>query len=202
MKANRMNPPLVNWLSEKALLGSDVVVWNFSQIREFAQVGQNTSVGSFVYIDAYVRVGKNCKIQNGALIYHPADIGDGVFIGPGVIFTNDHNPRAVNYGGESKGSNDWQKVGVNVLEGASIGAGAICIAPITIGRWSLIGAGAVVTKDIPDFALVVGNPAHQIGWVGHGGVRLLQKSDSIFECPKTFKLYEVRNGLMAEVYIK
>ena len=202
MKANRMNLPLISSISEKALIGRSVSVWDFSQIRELAQLGENTSVGSFVYIDAEVRIGKNCKIQSGALIYHPADSGDGVFIGPGAIFTNDHNPRAINYGGETKGPNDWEKVGVNVLEGASIGAGAICVAPITIGKWSLVGAGAVVTKDVPDFALVVGNPARQIGWVGHHGVNLLKKSECIFECPKTFRLYEVKNGSMAEMIIQ
>ena len=88
------------------------------------------------------------------------------------------------------------------MEGASIGAGAICVAPITIGKWSLVGAGAVVTKDVPDFALVVGNPARQIGWVGHHGVNLLKKSECIFECPKTFRLYEVKNGSMAEMIIQ
>jgi UDP-2-acetamido-3-amino-2,3-dideoxy-glucuronate N-acetyltransferase len=197
-----MNLPLVNALSEKALIGPNVAIWNFSQVREFAQIGENTSIGSFVYIDSEVRIGKNCKIQNGALIYHPADIGDGVFIGPGAIFTNDHNPRAVNYNGDIKGLNDWQKSGVSVLESASIGAGAICIAPITIGKWSLVGAGAVVTRDVPDFALVVGNPARQIGWVGHHGVRLVNNSEFIFECPITSRLYEVRNGSMSEMSIQ
>jgi acetyltransferase-like isoleucine patch superfamily enzyme len=197
-----MNSPLVNALSDEALIGANVVIWNFSQVREFAQIGENTSVGSFVYIDSEVRIGKNCKIQNGALIYHPADIGDGVFIGPGAIFTNDQNPRAVSITGETKGPNDWQKVGVCVLDGASIGAGAICIAPVTIGKWSLVGAGSIVTRDVPDFALVVGNPARQIGWVGHHGVRLVKKSEFVFECPETFRLYEVRNGSMTEMSVQ
>jgi UDP-2-acetamido-3-amino-2,3-dideoxy-glucuronate N-acetyltransferase len=197
-----MNPPVVNALSDKALIGPNVVIWNFSQVREFAQIGENTSIGSFVYIDSEVRIGKNCKIQNGAFIYHPADIGDGVFIGPGAIFTNDQNPRAVNITGGTKGPNDWRKVGVNVLDGASIGAGAICIAPVTIGKWSLVGAGSIVTRDVPDFALVVGNPARQIGWVGHHGVRLDMKSEFVFECPETSKLYEVRNGSMTEMSIQ
>ena len=198
MRANRMNSTLVNSVSEKALIGSNVVVWNFSQIREFAQIAENTSVGSYVYIDTGVRIGKNCKIQNGALIYHPADIGDGVFIGPGAIFTNDHNPRAVNYNGETKGPNDWRKVGVTVLEGASIGAGAICIAPTTIGKWSLVGAGAVVTKDVPDFALVAGNPARQIGWVGKAGKQLESVDGQHFKCPILGTAYQVKNGILVE----
>lgn len=197
-----MNSPIINSLSEKALIGPNVAIWNYSQIREFAQIGENTSVGSYVYIDTEVKIGRNCKIQNGALIYHPAVIGNGVFIGPGAIFTNDHNPRAVNNGGDIKGPSDWHKVGVNVLEGASIGAGAVCIAPIIIGKWSLVGAGAVVTKDVPDFALVAGNPARQIGWVGHHGVKLFKKSEFVFECPKTSRLYEVRNGTMAEMSLQ
>jgi acetyltransferase-like isoleucine patch superfamily enzyme len=193
-----MNSPLVNSISEKAVIGPNVVVWHFSQIREFAQIGENTSVGSYVYIDTGVRIGKNCKIQSGALIYHPADIGDGAFIGPGAIFTNDHYPRAVNYDGEAKGPNDWQKVGVTVLEGASIGAGAICIAPISIGKWSLVGAGAVVTKDVPDFALVVGNPARQIGWVGKAGKQLETLDGIHFKCPIVGTVHHMDNGILVE----
>jgi len=189
-------------VSDAAKLADNTSVWDFAQIRENAQVGENSIIGSYAYVDANVEIGNSCKVQNRALIYDPAIIHDGVFIGPGVILTNDHNPRAVNYNGEIKGSNDWQKVGVNVLEGASIGAGAICVAPITIGKWSLVGAGSVVTRDVPNFALVAGNPARQIGWVGHSGIRLIEISESVFECPKTSMLYEVENGTMAEMSIR
>ena len=124
-----------------------------------------------------------------------------MFIGPGVILTNDRNPRAVQVRGEIKGSTDWEKVGVEVFEGASIGSGAICIAPVKIGKWALVGAGSVVTKNVRDFALVVGNPARQVGWVGPSGVRLKQISDSVFECPKTLTRFEVVNSELHEIIL-
>jgi serine acetyltransferase len=103
--------------------------------------------------------------------------------------------------GEIKGSTDWEKVGVEVFEGASIGSGAICIAPVKIGKWALVGAGSVVTKNVRDFALVVGNPARQVGWVGPSGVRLKQISDSVFECPKTLTRFEVVNSELHEIIL-
>jgi serine acetyltransferase len=100
-----------------------------------------------------------------------------------------------------KGSTDWEKAGVEVFEGASIGSGAICIAPVKIGKWALVGAGSVVTKNVKDFALVVGNPARQVGWVGPSGVQLKQISDSVFECPKTLTRFEVINSELHEILL-
>jgi UDP-2-acetamido-3-amino-2,3-dideoxy-glucuronate N-acetyltransferase len=186
-------------VSEAAKLAETASVWDFSQIRENAQVGAGSIIGSFVYIDTNVRIGKNCKIQNRALIYDPAIIHDGVFIGPGAIFTNDKNPRSIQVSGELKGSTNWEKVGVEIFEGASIGAGAICVAPVKIGKWALVAAGSVVTKNVKDFALVVGNPARQVGWVGPSGVPLNQISDLVFECPKTLAKFEVVNSELHEI---
>jgi acetyltransferase-like isoleucine patch superfamily enzyme len=147
-------------------------IWDLAQVREGARIGSLAIIGRNVYIGIGVTVGSRTKIQNNSLIYEPADIGPGVFIGPGVILTNDKSPRAINPDGSQKGATDWSPVGVVISEGASIGAGSVCVAPLTIGAWSMIGAGSVVTKNVPNFALVVGNPARQIGWVGRYGTRL------------------------------
>jgi UDP-2-acetamido-3-amino-2,3-dideoxy-glucuronate N-acetyltransferase len=180
-------------------LGHNCQVWNFSQIRENASVGENSTIGSYVYIDVNVQIGKNCKIQNRALIYDSAKIHDGVFIGPGVIFTNDKNPRSITVEGEVKNVQEWHKVGVEVHEGASIGAGAICVAPVRVGKWAMVGAGSVVMRDVRDYALVVGNPARQVGWVGPAGVRLQQVTDVDFVCPKTMTKFGLVNSDLHEI---
>jgi UDP-2-acetamido-3-amino-2,3-dideoxy-glucuronate N-acetyltransferase len=189
-------------ISPDALISKGVVIWAFTQVREKAQIGSNSILGSHVYIDSNVQIGNNCKIQNRALIYDPAVIHDGVFIGPGVILTNDRNPRSISIEGELKSRHDWVKVQVEILEGASIGAGSICVAPIKIGKWALVGAGSVVTKNVKDYALVVGNPARQIGWVGPAGVPLKQISDLEFECPKSLTKFEVVNSELHEIISK
>jgi len=189
-------------ISLNALIASSARVWQFTQIRENASIGENTIVGSFVYVDANVQIGKDCKIQNRALIYDPAVIHDGVFIGPGVILTNDKHPRAITSEGKLKSSNDWEKTGVEIFEGASIGAGAICVAPLVIGKWAVVGAGAVVTKDVKSHALVVGNPARQVGWVSSAGVRLEKISEQVFKCPATLAEYEVVNSELHEILRK
>jgi UDP-2-acetamido-3-amino-2,3-dideoxy-glucuronate N-acetyltransferase len=186
-------------VSSAAILKDSVLIWDFSQVREYAVIGDNSIIGSYAYIDANVQIGANCKIQNRALIYDPAIIHDGVFIGPGVILTNDKNPRAVSTAGQIKSSSDWEKSGVEIFEGASIGAGAICIAPVTIGRWSVVGAGSVISKNVKDHALVVGNPGRQVGWVGYAGVRLKELSENIFECPKTLTKFEIVNFELHEM---
>lgn len=117
-----------------------------------------------------VRIGDNVKLQNYALVYEPAELGDGVFVGPAVVLTNDRNPRSVGPEGRQKRGGDWEAVGVTVAEGASLGARSVCVAPLRIGRWAMVAAGAVVTHDVPDFGLVVGVPARRVGWVGRSGV--------------------------------
>ena len=170
-------------VSKQTDLADTVSVWDFSQIRENVKIEENTIIGSYVYIDANVEIGKNCKIQNRALLYDPAILHDGVFIGPGAILTNDKNPRSVSPSVNLKSTEDWVKVGVEIFEGASIGSGAICVAPIKIGKWAMVGAGAVVTKNVPDFALMVGNPARQIGWVGKSGLKLETTDNINYKCP-------------------
>lgn len=148
-----------------AHVGKGTRIWHGAQVRERAHIGLDCMIGRGVYIGPGVIIGNRCKIQNKAQLYQPAQIADGVFIGPGVILTNDLRPRAVLPDLRPVGPEDWNEQGVCVDEGASIGAGAIVLGGRTIGRWAMVGAGAVVTKDVEEHWLVVGNPARRCGWV-------------------------------------
>ena len=159
-------------VSESAVLGEGTQVWLHCQIRERAKLGKNVILGKNVYIDFEVMIGNNVKIQNNVSVFHGVTIEDGVFVGPHVCFTNDKIPRAVNPDGTPKSASDWVVSPIVVREGASIGANATIVCGVTIGRWAMIGSGAVVTKDVPDFALVVGNPARVIGRVDERGQRV------------------------------
>ncbi len=133
-------------VDDGAKIGAGTSIWHLVHVRSGADIGTNCVIGRGAYIGEGVRVGDNSKIQNYALVYEPAVIGAGVFIGPAVVLTNDTYPRAVNTDGTLKSAHDWEPVGVTVGAGASIGARAVCVAPLTIGRWATIAAGAVVTK--------------------------------------------------------
>ena len=169
-------------VDNSAQLESGCQVWANSTIREGVRIGANTSIGIGAYVGPEVTIGSNCKIQNGAYLYEPCSVGDGVFIGPRVVFTNDRSPRAIKPSGEQINAGDWEPVGVSVKEGASIGAMVVCVAPVTIGKWSMIAAGSVVINEVPDYALMAGSPAKKIGWVGRAGKRLT-RSSSGWVCP-------------------
>lgn len=189
-------------VSRSAEIGDGTVIWHYAQIREDCIIGENLVIGRGVYIGNGVHIGANSKIQNYALIYEPAVLEAGVFVGPGVIITNDQYPRAVNPDGSQKSSNDWNPVGVTIREGASIGAGSICIAPVEIGAWALVAAGSTVTKNVPAFALVAGIPAKRIRWVGKAGVPLTDEGAGRFLCPKTGAHYfECDENTLEEVGI-
>lgn len=185
-------------VSQSAKIGEGSKIWHLAQIREEAVIGRNCTVGRGAYIGSGVTIGDNSKIQNYALIYEPAVIESGVFVGPAAILTNDTYPRAVLPDGSQKDTSDWDPVGVVLREGSSIGAGAICVAPVTIGRWSMIAAGAVVTSDVPDFAMMVGTPARRIGWVGRTGKRLV-KQGNVYQCPDSGKRYEEIREVLHEL---
>lgn len=155
-----------------AEIGDDTQIWHQAQVREHASIGRRCIIGKGVYIDFDVHIGDNCKLQNGAFIYHGATLADGVFIGPGAILTNDRQPRAINPDGSLKGEDDWQVGPITVGYGASIGAGSILLPDVTIGRFAMIAAGAVVTRNVPDHGLVAGVPARLVGYVCSCGARL------------------------------
>ena len=184
-------------VADSAQLGSGTSIWHLAQVRENAQLGKNCIVGRGAYIGTGVVMGDNCKVQNYALVYEPAVLEPGVFIGPAVVLTNDTYPRAVNPDGSLKSGADWEAVGVTIRTGAAIGARAVCVAPVEIGAWATVAAGAVVTKDVPNFALVAGVPAKRIGWVGKAGQRLVEK-DGLWVCPATGATYRETNGLLTE----
>jgi UDP-3-O-[3-hydroxymyristoyl] glucosamine N-acyltransferase len=177
-------------VSPSAHLGEGTSVWHLAQIRENAEIGVNCIIGRGAYIGSGVRIGDNCKIQNYALVYEPAILGCGVFIGPAVVLTNDQYPRAINPDMSLKTGSNWDMVGVVIGEGASIGAQSVCVAPIKIGAWALIAAGSVVVNDVPEFALMAGTPAKRIRWVGHAGHPLDDLGDDSFRCPETGRLYK------------
>ncbi len=173
-----------------AKIGEGTSIWHLAQIRNEVVMGENCIVGRGAYVGTGVVMGDNCKLQNYALVYEPARLGNGVFIGPAVVLTNDHFPRAINPDGSLKSASDWDAVGVTIGDGASIGARAVCVAPVTIGAWSLVAAGSVVTKDVPPFALVAGVPAKRVRWVGRAGVPLEEIGDNSFRCPTTGAMYK------------
>lgn len=185
-------------VDDRAVIGAGTLVWHLAQVREHAVVGESCIIGRGAYVGPGVRIGDRVKIQNHALVYEPAVVEDGAFIGPAVVFTNDYFPRSVEPDGRLKDHDDWQPVPVVVHEGASIGARAVCVAPVAIGRWAMVAAGAVVTRDVPDFALVAGVPARRIGWVGRAGLPLTQTSDGRWACPRTLDTYTEQDGLLVE----
>jgi len=180
-------------------LGEGVSVWHFSHLRADVVIGPFTTIGKSVYIGPGVEIGRNCKIQNSAQIYEPAIIRDGVFIGPGAILTNDLHPRAINSKGELLRESDWSKAQVIIEFGASVGAGSICVAPVRVGKWAMVAAGAVVTRDVPDYALVAGVPAKQIGWVDEAGKSLIAKGDKLFVSPISSCVFHEDGGILKKI---
>ena len=187
-------------VDDTAELGEATTIWDLAQIREDAVLGRSCIVGRGAYMGPDVRIGDNVKLQNYALVYEPAVLGDGVFVGPAAVLTNDYFPRSVAPDGRQKRGEDWEAVAVVVEEGASLGARSVCVAPVRVGRWALVAAGAVVTRDVPGFALVAGVPARRIGWVGRAGVRLVERvgEAGLWECPSTGALYDEKDGALLE----
>jgi acetyltransferase-like isoleucine patch superfamily enzyme len=152
-----------------AELGPGTQVWHHAHVRRGAHVGAGCILGKNVYVDATVRIGDRVKIENNVSIYKGVDIGDDVFVGPHVVFTNDRLPRATN--------RDWTVVPTVVRRGASLGAHATVVCGVDIGEWAMVGAGAVVTRSVPDHRLVVGVPARPAGWVCRCGTVVSRAAD-------------------------
>jgi acetyltransferase-like isoleucine patch superfamily enzyme len=163
-------------LEPDVTVGPGTAIWHRAQVRTGATIGADCVIGRDAFIDADVRLGDRVKVQNAALIYHGVDVEDGVFIGPGAILTNDRYPRAISSTGELAGADDWQVSPITLRYGCSIGAGAVVVAGVEVGRFAMVGAGGVVTRNVPNHALVVGSPAHRIGWVCACGARLVDSN--------------------------
>jgi UDP-2-acetamido-3-amino-2,3-dideoxy-glucuronate N-acetyltransferase len=159
-------------VSPRATVGDGTRIWNGAQVREDARIGSGCILGKNVYVDFAVRIGDRCKIQNNASLFHGATLEDGVFVGPHACLTNDRLPRAITPHGALKGADDWEVGPILLRYGCAIGAGAIILPNVTVGRFALVGAGSVVTRSVPDHGLVVGNPACLIGFVCACGGRL------------------------------
>lgn len=186
-------------VAQGAELGSGTSIWHLAQVGERARLGDDCVVGRGAYIGPGVRIGHRCKIQNYALVYAPASLADGVFIGPAVVLTNDTYPRAVNRDGSLKSGTDWEPVGVTIDHGASIGARAVCVAPVVIGAWAMVAAGAVVTSDVLSHALVAGVPARRIAWVGSDGQRLDEAGGGAWVSRSTGERFVERDGILHSV---
>ena len=166
-------------------VGAGTTVWQFAHVRAGAQVGRDCTLGRGTFVDEDVELGDRVKVQNHALLYRPARLGTGVFVGPAVVLTNDTNPRAVTPDGRLKGADDWDAVGVVLEDGCSLGARTVVLPGVRVGRWAMVGAGSVVTRDVPPFALVAGTPARRRGWVGYAGRPLEDLGNRRHRCPAT-----------------
>lgn len=176
-------------VSPEARIGPGTRIWHEAQVRERAVIGADCVLGKGVYVDRDVVVGDRVKIQNRASLFHGLTVESNVYIGPHVSFTNDKYPRAVTPDGSPRTDDDWQEQPTLVREGASIGASAVVLPGVTIGRWAMVGAGAVVTRDVPDHALVAGNPAVVVGRACVCGAPMAQEGDS-WRCPACGRTFE------------
>ncbi|HEV3417465.1 MAG TPA: acyltransferase [Pirellulales bacterium] len=187
-------------LCESAQIGEGTRIWAFAHIMAGAAVGSDCNIGDGAFIESGAKLGDRVTVKNQALIWDGVTIADDVFIGPGVIFTNDRTPRsprmpavASRYANPS----GW-RVATRVGRGASLGAGAIIVCGVTIGEFAMVGAGTVVTRDVPPHRMVVGNPARVVGWACACGVRL----DSARHCPQCGRQYEVRSEKYEETLVE
>ncbi|MBN1219953.1 MAG: N-acetyltransferase [Anaerolineae bacterium] len=176
-------------VSPRADIGSGTRIWHQAQIREGVRLGQNCIVGKGVYLDFDVEIGDNVKIQNYVSVYHGATLEDGVFLGPYVCLTNDKLPRAITPEGQLKSDAEWEVGKIIIKYGAAIGARAVVLPDVTIGRFALVGAGSVVTRDVPDHGLVVGNPARLVGYVCKCGRRLQKNALQQWSCEICEEVY-------------
>jgi acetyltransferase-like isoleucine patch superfamily enzyme len=169
-------------VEDGARVGTGAKIWHHAQIRTRASIGERCIIGKGVFVDFDVTIGADSKLQNYACVYHGTSLGRGVFIGPHAVFTNDRRPRATDPSFAPLGDGDWEVGETTVEDGAAVGANATILPGIRIGRWAMIGAGAVVTRDVEPYALVAGTPARRIGWVCACGARLADDAQTCARC--------------------
>jgi len=179
-------------IDEGCEIGKGTKIWHFSHIMTGCKMGQNCNIGQNVVVSPGVVLGNNVKVQNNVSIYSGVICEDDVFLGPSMVFTNVTNPRsAINRRG--------QYTKTLVKRGASIGANATIVCGHNIGEFAFVGAGAVIVKEVPPYALVVGNPARQVGWMSEYGHRLHFDEDGLAECPESHEKYEFKNGRVKKI---
>jgi acetyltransferase-like isoleucine patch superfamily enzyme len=182
-------------VSDEALISEGTKIWHHVHVREGVEIGRDCILGKGVYVDFDVKIGSKCKIQNHALIYHGSSIEDGVFIGPHACLTNDRFPRAITPEGDLKNTDDWTAGLIDVKYGASIGAGAIILPGVTIGRFAMVGAGSVINRNVPEHGLVVGVPGRLIGYVCAYGHMMEAEGDSLYRCPSCGWTLEIKEQI-------
>ncbi len=181
-------------VDDNVIIGEGTKIWHFSHVQSGTTIGKKCVLGQNVNVGNNVSIGNYCKIQNNVSIYEGVTLEDYVFCGPSMVFTNILDPKCM-----------YPQVGAQyyvktlVKKGASIGANATIVCGNTLGKHCMIGAGSVVTKDVPDYALMVGVPAKQIGWVSEAGKRLQFDKDGIAHCEKSNKTYKLENNLLTEL---
>lgn len=176
-------------IDEGCKIGAGSKIWHFSHIMSNCVIGEKCSLGQNVVVSPEVKLGNNVKVQNNVSIYTGVTCEDDVFLGPSMVFTNVINPRSA-----ISRRDEFRKT--HVGRGATIGANATIICGHDIGNFAFIGAGAVVTKDIPDYALVVGNPASQVGWMSEFGHQLEFDSEGLASCPESKQVYSLKDGIV------
>ncbi len=180
-------------IDEGCTIGNQVKIWHFSHIMPGCEIGDDCNIGHNVVVSANVRLGNNCKVQNNVSLYTGVICEDDVFLGPSMVFTNIMNPRST-----VDRKNQYRET--LVKRGATIGANATIVCGITIGEHAFVGAGAVVLRDVPAYALVVGNPARQIGWMSEHGQRLEFDEYGHALCAETHEKYVFENGSVKKIH--
>ena len=182
------------YVDENVEIGEGTKIWHFSHVQSGARIGTNCVLGQNVNVGSNVVIGNFVKIQNNVSVYEGVILEDYVFCGPSMVFTNIVDPR-------SKYPQAGSKYYIKTLvkEGASLGANSTIVCGHTIGKFAFIGAGAVVTKDIPDYALVIGNPARHVGWLSEAGQKLIFDKDGFAFCSKSNKKYKLEKNMVTEV---
>lgn len=176
-------------VDEGAQIGKGTRIWHFSHLMSTCKVGERCNIGQNVYIDSHVVIGNGVKIQNNVSVYHGVIVEDDVFLGPSMVFTNVINPRSF-----IERKNEFKNT--LIRKGATIGANATILCGIEIGAYAMIGAGAVVTKNVLPYSIMTGNPARQSGWVGEAGIKLDFDDRGMATCPQTGRKYKLENGLI------